>query len=256
MFHTTRKKPMLLNSIGKKRFKTAVTAICGFSIVLGLTTAAAAESDAYSIARGGRLYDKWFAESDSVEAPQTAHPNYPETGKYKGNKAADWRCKECHGWDYMGSQGAYSSGKHFTGIKGIQGMAAADPAKIVAVLKNETHAMAQSGLTDEDYRDLAIFVSRGQIKSDAFINSETKGVTGDVGAGQGYFETVCANCHGLDGKLDDQMPPLGKLANDNPWEVLHKISYGQPDEEMPALHVFGTQVMADMLAYLQTLPKE
>ena len=30
------------------------------------------------------------------------------------------------------------------------------------------------------------------------------------------------------------MDPLGKLMG-NPWEILHKIRYGQPAEQMPAL---------------------
>lgn len=29
-----------------------------------------------------------------------------------------------HGWDYMGKDGVYGKGGHFTGIKGIQGAAA------------------------------------------------------------------------------------------------------------------------------------
>ena len=247
---------MLFDPPNKTGFKTTIVGCCLVSMLFGLNAVAAAESDAYSIARGGRLYDKWFEESEEGEAPQVAHPNYPDTGKYKGNKSADWRCKECHGWDYLGNQGAYAGGKHYTGIKGIQGMAGADPAMIVSVLKNETHALVQSGLTDKDYRDLAMFVSKGQIRSESIIDTQSKAVKGDTAAGQSYFETVCANCHGLDGKWDDQIPPLGKLANDNPWEVLHKVSYGQPDEEMPALNAFGTSVAVDILAYLQTLPKE
>lgn len=247
---------MLYKPRRKTRYKTAVAGFCLVAMSLGMTGTVIAQSDLYSIARGGRLYDKWFAEIEDGEAPQTAHPNYPEAGEYKGKKAADWRCKECHGWDYLGNQGAYASGKHFTGIKGIEGMAGADPAKIVAVMKDATHALAQSGLTDEDYHDLAMFVSRGQASSESFIDSKSKAVTGDTGVGQGYYETVCAKCHGLDGKLDDQMPPLGKLSNDNPWEVLHKVRFGQPNEEMPALISFGSQVAVDLLAYLQSLPQE
>jgi len=233
-----------------------MTGLCCVTLFAGISSVIAAESEAYSIVRGGKLYDKWFEVSEQAEAPQMAHPSYPATGKYKGNKANDWRCKECHGWDYRGSQGAYASGSHYTGIKGIDGMANTEPAKIVAVLKNDAHAMAQSGLTEQDYQDLAMFVSKGQIDSTGFINGASKAVTGDAHVGQGYFETICANCHGLDGKWDDQMPPLGKLANDNPWEVLHKIRNGQPDEEMPALGAFDTRVAIDILAYLQTLPQE
>jgi thiosulfate dehydrogenase len=49
---------------------------------------------------------------------------------------------------------------------------------------------------------------------------------------------------------------MGKLANDNPWEVLHKVINGQPNEEMPALIAFDIQVAIDVLAYLQRLPAE
>lgn len=239
-----------------KQFATIFAGLCCLTLLAGTQTASAVESEAYSIARGGRLYDKWFEVSEQANAPQTAHPNYPDSAKYKGDKANDWRCKECHGWDYRGNQGAYASGSHYTGIKGIDGMAHAEPAKIVAILHNATHALAQSGLTEQDYQDLAMFVSKGQVNSTVFIDSASKAVTGNSTAGQGYFETICANCHGMDGKWDDQIPPLGKLANDNPWEVLHKIRHGQPDEEMPALGAFDTQVAVDILAYLQTLPKE
>ena len=33
--------------------------------------------------------------------------------------AATWRCKECHGWDYMGVDGQYGHGPHKTGFPGI-----------------------------------------------------------------------------------------------------------------------------------------
>ena len=65
-----------------------------------------------------------------------------------------------------------------------------------------------------------------------------------------------AACHGLDGKAEDEAPPLGKLSNKNPWETMHKILNGQPGEEMPALRALDKQITVDILAYLQTLPKE
>ena len=37
--------------------------------------------------------------------------------------ADTWRCKECHGWDYAGKDGAYGSGDHRTGIVGVLGTA-------------------------------------------------------------------------------------------------------------------------------------
>lgn len=222
--------------INKNIIKNIIVGFCtlttlSFGLPVAADETATVASNAYSISRGGRLYDKWFKESKQAKAPKVANPNYPDTGKYKGKKAADWRCKECHGWDYKGNQGAYANGKHFTGIKGVQAMAGAAPERIVAILKDDTHVLTSTGLTDNDYHDLAMFVSQGQITSASFIDSKTKAVKGDSVAGQNYYETVCANCHGLDGKEDDLMPPLGKLANDNPWEVLHKIVNGQPDAE-------------------------
>ena len=114
--------------------------IAGMALaVMGLTLAtpsAAAETES-AIARAGRLYDKFFAENKTTkpEADHTAYPN--KGGKY--GKDAYWRCKECHGWDYMGKDGAYAKGGHATGIKGVQGFAGKDPAAIVAVIKNATH---------------------------------------------------------------------------------------------------------------------
>ena len=51
-------------------------------------------------------------------------------------------------------------------------------------------------------------------------------------------------------------PPLGKLANKNPWEVLHKIRMGQPNAEMSALYSLDVQISVDILTYLRVLPRE
>jgi thiosulfate dehydrogenase len=42
----------------------------------------------------------------------------------------------------------------------------------------------------------------------------------------------------------------------NPWEVMHKIMNGQPNEQMPALRAIDRQVAVDIMAHLATLPKE
>ena len=73
--------------------------------------------------------------------------------------------------------------------------------------------------------------------------------------GSAFYGTVCANCHGKDGKKIDEMPPMGKVANANPWETLHKIMNGQPDEKMLALRAFPIDISVDILAYAQTLPR-
>ena len=93
-------------------------------------------------------------------------------------------------------------------------------------------------------------------KMDEFIDPSSKLPIGEAVRGSAYFNTVCANCHGRDGKEPEDMDPLGKLTADNPWEVLHKIMNGQPAEDMPAMRAFGSQVVADLLAHVATLPKE
>ncbi len=211
-----------------------------------------------SIARGGQLYDKWWTGA-KVDAPKTPHPSYPAEGKYMGKGGTDWRCKECHGWDYMGKDGAYGKGKHFTGIKGIAGAAGKDPAAIMVTLEDKTHGM--SAVSEDNLRDVAQFVSKGQFNMDQYIDRTTRKARGDKSRGEPIYNTICASCHGRDGTLDDQgdplaadAEPLGLLAVDNPWETLHKIRNGQPGERMPAMRAFDIQVALDILAYMQTLP--
>lgn len=208
---------------------------------------------AASLARGGKLYDKWF-KVVNADKPTKTHKSYPATGKKKGN--ATWRCKECHGWDTMGKDGAYAKGSHFTGIKGINGMAGTDPAKIVAILKDDTHGI-KGLMGEQDFSDLALFVSTGQVDYDKYIDRATKSPkNADKGKGAAYFQTICAGCHGKDGTQPKDMKKTLAKQMGNPWEVMHKIQNGQPGEKMPALRALDTQVTLDIMAYINTLPKE
>jgi thiosulfate dehydrogenase len=218
--------------------------------LIGVATAAEVES---SLARGGKLYDKWYGEI-KVDKPMESHPLYPSSGQYAEKPASNWRCKECHGWDYRGKDGAYASGKHATGIKGIDGMMGANPTDVVALLKAEEHGFAGM-LTDADLMDLANFVSQGQIDMDPFIDRASKSPKGDATKGAAYYNTICAGCHGVDGKLPKEMKPFGAQMG-NPWEVMHKILNGQPAEKMPALRALDRQIVVDIMAHMTSLPKE
>lgn len=77
---------------------------------------------------------------------------------------------------------------------------------------------------------------------------------GDGARGEGYFNTLCAGCHGTDGKKISDAPPLGSVAGNVP-EMLHKLFNGQPGEPMPALRALDPQIAADIVVHLQTLPK-
>jgi len=232
---------------------TSFTLVICFAIVAMMVLPASAAEEG-SIARGAKLYDKWFAVI-KAEKPKNTHPAWPASNtKKKGNTT--WRCKSCHGWDYKGADGAYGSGSYKTGIKGVNAMAGADPAIIVAILKDDTHKL--SGLMAEsDYQDLALFVSKGQVDMSKYIDYKTKAVIGgDALRGKDYFDTMCAQCHGVKGDLPKDMKKTLAKQMGNPWEVMHKILNGQPAEQMPALRAIDRQVVVDVMAHIETLPKE
>ncbi len=235
------------------KIKILITLVV-FSILSFPATSFAAEEES-SMARGGKLYDKWYKVIGADE-PTKSHPAYPADKKYADKPKANWRCKECHGWDGKGVDGAYASGKHSTGIKGIDGMMGADPGKIIAVLKGETHAYAGK-MEDQDFQDLANFVSRGQVDMSKYIDYASKSPKGgNASKGAAYFNTICVGCHRKDGSYPKDMEKtLGKQMG-NPQEVMHKILNGQPDEKMPALRALDRQIVVDLMAHIKTLPKE
>jgi len=225
----------------------------GAAAVLAMNASLALSADQGSIARGAKLYDKWF-KVIKAEKPKDTHSAWPASNtKKKGNTT--WRCKSCHGWDYKGKDGAYAKGSYKTGIKGINAMAGASTAKIIAVMNDDTHKLSGK-MGDADYMDLAMFVSKGQIDMSKYIDSATKAVkNGDAARGQDYFETMCTQCHGKNGdKPDDMKKTLAKQMS-NPWEVMHKILNGQPGEQMPGLRTLDPQITIDIMSHLATLPK-
>ncbi len=232
----------------------AVTAIACVFVLPETVSIAAADNDdnLYSVSRGGRLYDNWHLESRE-RTPDKTHPAYPAGKADTNDPAVSWHCKECHGWDYKGASGVYARGSHATGIKGIDGMAEAIPDKIIAVLKDATHAY--NGLMAEgDFRDLANFVSSGQIDMSRYIDGKTKRAKGDPILRENYYQSICSGCHGIDGFRLRSIPPVGDVARANPWKSLHMILNGHPGEKMPSLRAFDPQVLVDILAYVQTLP--
>ena len=223
--------------------------------LVGLTASysvVAAETES-AMARGGRLYDKYFKENNTAK-PESDHASYPHKGGKYG-KDASWRCKECHGWDYKGKDGAYASGGHATGIKGINGAAGKEVAAIIAIMKDAKHGYTDKQLSAKDMEDLALFVGKGQIDMGKYIDGATKKAKGNAAKGEVYFNTLCAGCHGTDGKKVKDAPPIGSVA-DNPYEMLHKVMNGQPAEGMPALRALDPQIAVDIVSYLPQLPKQ
>jgi thiosulfate dehydrogenase len=192
-----------------------------------------------AVALGGRLYDNWYAAC-GLPAPKDTHPAYPSIGKQSG--ASTWRCKECHGWDYAGKDGAYAKGSHYTGIGGISGAAGRPVTAIVAVLSDDRHRF-DTVLAAPELERLARFVSQGQSPLGRAVDADTKKVSGPTAGGARTFMRECASCHGVRGRrlnfAHGQGDPefVGTIAVENPWEAWHKIRHGQPGSVMDREHL-------------------
>ncbi len=209
--------------------------------------------------RGGALYDK-FWDVTGMEAPTTDHPLWasrPDMTSNMRSGADTWRCKECHGWDYKGVNGAYGSGGHKTGIAGIFNTTLLAQQAFDLIKTN--HGYGEAGLSDDDLWDLAKFVLEGQIDTDDLINGTA--FVGSAAAGQTVYDSACLACHGDDGL---SLPPgaddghdefVGLVANENPWEYQHKIRFGQPGSIMPPQDgLLTNEQIADLGVFSQTLP--
>ncbi len=239
--------------------------------VLGATMSASAQpttefatgaptdpSSEWTLSAGGRLYDSWWLALGK-EPPKSTNPAYPDAGKATG--ANTWRCKECHGWDYRGREGDYSTGSHYSGIAGIRNAQGKPPSSIEKILRDKNHPYTPDMLSDVDIKRLAEFVSKGQHDTRRAIKGKPGKSTGSVARGKAVFQTTCAACHGFDGKLlnwgNEKTPEyIGTAANEFPEEFLHKTRNSHPGAAMINLRAFPLQDSIDVFAYAQTLPQK
>lgn len=250
--------PIIAGLVGLMGVSAAPVGVLADDVKEGENVGHAHMTNLWEIARGGQLYDNWYAVMER-DAPEQSHPAYPAAGKQKG--ASTWRCKECHGWDYKGADGAYSKGSHFSGIKGVMGAAGVTPEKLHEIIMNKTHAFTEDMMPHSAMEKLALFLSNGLIDMDRYIDRATKVARGNVQRGAAFYQTICAVCHGFDGRAmnfrDEAKPEfIGTVAKENPWETLHKIRFGQPGVGMVSLEVLGIDDLVDILAYTQTLPEK
>ncbi|HCQ65229.1 MAG TPA: hypothetical protein DIU07_08750 [Rhodobacteraceae bacterium] len=215
-------------------------------------------TDTWILSSGGRIYDNWWNALDR-DPPETTHPSYPEASKKSG--ATTWRCKECHGWDYRGADGIYSSGSHYTGIPGIYGAIGGNETAIATLLRGPDHGYTEDMINDEELARLAAFVSRGQVDISRYVNLETREIIwGDLNRGRAIFQSTCAACHGFDGRAydwgeGDEHAYVGTEAAAAPDEVIGKILNGHPGVAMINLRAFGPDAAHDVLSYVATLPQ-
>lgn len=217
-----------------------------------------------SISNGGKLYDKWWVVA-GVDEPEGDNPIWDRQDTNTRSGADTWRCKECHGWDYMGAAGAYGTGSHYTGFPGVLDAQDKSFEDLFAMLtggvdpEHDYSVMGESALND-----LVAFLQEGLMDVSSLIDSETKAaIGGDATSGEGLYMSACAACHGEDGRMvnfhdEDEPEYVGNIALDNPWEFLHKVRAGQPGTGMPSSIDLGwiLQNLVDLLLYAQSLPTE
>lgn len=232
------------------------------------------------LAWGGLMYDRWWI-ADATGAMPVPPANLPADGAggiavHKSWPASNtqktgittWRCKSCHGWDYVGADGMYSdpAGSYYTGLFGIVTSAnyaaktVGNPAAIFDVISAGT--VNGTAIPDHDFSTyitdtkaiyaLTYFVnqmqveagnsrspqtllsaisSADQVKGYYFYQLPTPNTTGTLVEQQGG----CAQaCHGDDGTLLNLHPDttdphdVATFAQKDPFEVLHKIRFGHP----------------------------
>jgi thiosulfate dehydrogenase len=237
------KEAMMGKFLWTTRFRWGVlSAVFCLSLAVALTGPAAGEGkDEKSLKLGGLLYDNW--PKVTGKKPGGTHPLYPEGGKKQG--PASWRCKECHGWDYLGDKGRYRSGSHYTGIEGILEEAGEGRAELLSSLRDadDKHDFSP-WLSEAELEALALFMRSGLVDTRKAIGADG-GVRGDKDKGGKLYAAHCAACHGAEGgTLDfkakkEGVQGVGWLARENPQEVLHKIRWGHPGSDMPSALVDG-----------------
>jgi thiosulfate dehydrogenase len=285
----------LAGVIGRRAFWLAAVAVAAIPAMAQqaakpasddfITGIPADPSPAWTIAYGGRMYDSWWLVLGEPE-PTTNNPSYPSIGAATG--ADTWACTSCHGWDYKGAAGFNGTGpvfdptESYTGIAGVTGAMGEDPAKIAALLRAPPHNYSAAMIPDDALMRLALFISQGLYDSSSYIDPATRKAKGDVVHGRAVFQTVCASCHGLDGRqinFGTAADPeyVGTVANNEPAAALHKLMNGisvVPDDvrsqapfggaagaglgmypaAMESWRALGVTFAADALAYAQTLP--
>jgi len=216
------------------------------------------ESLAWTLAAGGRIYDNWWIALDRDE-PDGTNPVYEATDGVQSGSGT-WRCKECHGWDYLGAEGVYRQGSHFSGVPGVLQVSGQPVELLMRTLRDDNHPYTTAMIPDDEMMRLATFLSEGLVDMRPFIDLEARRVSaGDVTRGREIFQTVCAACHGFDGRAmdwgsGDEHNFVGTEAAELPDEVYNKISNAHPGAAMVNMRAFSVEDRVNLLAYIATLP--
>ncbi len=233
-------------------------------LVAGGVLAADATPTQDDIIRGAQLYDKWYAVL-GVDPPTGNMPIWSRQSTNTRSGADTWRCSECHGWDYRGSQGEYQAGSHYTGFPDlwtlVEGLTVDE---IVSHLKGSLDPAHNFStyLDDASLTQLANFLKFGIIDDATYIDPiSLRVIDPNYTHGQSMYQSTCMACHGEDGKnivfqIEGIDEYLGSVANRDPWRFLHRTRFGVAGTDMPIGMTLGWQPSdgRDILVYAQTLP--
>lgn len=215
-------------------------------------------------ARGGIMYDKfWSAEADYDQN----NANIGTLNTYSNF----FRCKQCHAWDGLGSDGSYNGRAASTSRPNVTTLNIYDLSQqytdqqLYDALKktnsrrdisydlstydpvsNNTEGDKMPNLTqvltDAQLWDLAKFLNEGMFDVSNLYDADYTGaypvgnaaysnigLDGDAVSGNVYYSANCAGCHGDEGQAIQLEGDLGVggFARSKPYEVQHKVKYGQ-----------------------------
>lgn len=239
--------------------------LIALGLLVATTTLAAELTPSQSdIIRGAQLYDKWYAVL-GVNPPSGNMPIWSRQTTNTRTGEDTWRCNECHGWDYRGAQGEYSTGSHYTGFPDIYTLVQKLTVdEIVNHLKgglDPAHNFSPY-LDDTALTQLADFLKFGVLDESTYINPiSLRVIDPNFTHGQQLYQATCQSCHGEDGEKitltsEGINEYLGSIANRDPWRFLHRTRFGVAGTDMPVGMQLGWSAGdgRDVLAYAQTLP--
>ena len=233
-------------------------------LVASNALAATATPSPDDIVRGAQLFDKWYAVL-GVNPPKGNMPIWNRQTTNTRSGGDTWRCSECHGWDYRGSQGEYQAGSHYTGFPDlwmlVQDLEVKDIVDHLNGALDPAHDFSVY-LDDPALTQLAFFLKSGIIDDSTYINpTSLRVIDADLTHGKELFQSTCTRCHGDDGKeivfrTEGINEYLGSVANRDPFRFLHRTRFGVAGMDMPVGMSLGWQPTdgRDVLAYAQTLP--